>query len=101
MILLEFILTFDCEETRNEKIANMKNPFKFGTVVEDEFFTDRIEELQQVKQTLNSDNHRSLGDGFFTRFGNIRFNNGQVGSGSEGEDEFALISFRNFTGNRK
>lgn len=79
----------------------MKNPFKFGTVVEDEFFTDRIEELQQVKQTLNSDNHRSLGDGFFTSFGNIRFNNGQVGSGSEGEDEFALISFRNFTGNRK
>ena len=53
------------------------------------------------KQTLNSDNHRSLGDGFFTRCGNIRFNNGQVGSGSEGEDEFALISFRNFTGNRK
>lgn len=50
-----------------KKIANMKNPFKFGTVVEDEFFTDRIEELQQVKQTLNSDNHRSLGDGFFTR----------------------------------
>lgn len=74
----------------------MKNPFKFGTVVEDEFFTDRIEELQQVKQTLNSDNHRSLGDGFFTRFGNIRFNNGQVGSGSEGEDEFALISLPEF-----
>ena len=38
----------------------MKNPFKFGTVVEDEFFTDRIEELQQVKQTLNSDNHLTL-----------------------------------------
>ena len=88
-----------------KKLATKKSQheesIKFGTVVEDEFFTDRIEELQQVKQTLNSDNHRSLGDGFFTRFGNIRFNNGQVGSGSEGEDEFALISFRNFTGNRK
>lgn len=38
----------------------MKNPFKFGTVVEDEFFTDRIKELQQVKQALDSDNHLTL-----------------------------------------
>lgn len=33
------------------------NPFKFGTIVENEFFTDRIEELQSVKEILNSENH--------------------------------------------
>ena len=26
------------------------NPFKFGTIVQGEFFTDRIEELEHVKQ---------------------------------------------------
>lgn len=35
----------------------MKNPFKFGTIVEDEFFTDRISELRFVKQKLDSENH--------------------------------------------
>ena len=35
----------------------MKNPFKFGTIVEDEFFTDRILELRYIEQKLNSDNH--------------------------------------------
>lgn len=38
----------------------MKNPFKFGTIVEDEFFTDRINELQQIQQMLNSENHLVL-----------------------------------------
>lgn len=33
------------------------NPFKFGTIVEDEFFTDRTTELQNVKEILNSENH--------------------------------------------
>ena len=35
----------------------MKNPFKFGTIVEDEFFTDRILELRYIEQKLNSENH--------------------------------------------
>lgn len=38
----------------------MKNPFKFGTIVEGEYFTDRDDELQQIKQLLNSDNHLIL-----------------------------------------
>lgn len=33
------------------------NPFKFGTIVQNEFFTDRIEELERVKQLLDSENH--------------------------------------------
>lgn len=36
------------------------NPFKFGTVVEDEFFTDRKEELQTVKEIMDSENHLVL-----------------------------------------
>ena len=42
------------------KISQMKNPFKFGTVVEDEYFTDRKEELQYVKQVMSSENHLIL-----------------------------------------
>ena len=38
----------------------MKNPFKFGTVVEDSFFTDRKEELVRVQQILASENHLIL-----------------------------------------
>ena len=38
----------------------MKNPFKFGTVVEDEYFTDRINELEFVTRVLNSENHLIL-----------------------------------------
>ena len=38
----------------------MKNPFKFGTVVEDAYFTDRKEELVRVKQILDSENHLIL-----------------------------------------
>lgn len=36
------------------------NPFKFGVLVDDEFFTDRINELKEVKWTLNSENHLIL-----------------------------------------
>lgn len=35
----------------------MKNPFKFGTIVEDKFFTDRTLELRFVEQKLESENH--------------------------------------------
>lgn len=34
-----------------------ENPFKFGTVVDGEFFTDRKEELPQVQQMLSGRNH--------------------------------------------
>lgn len=33
------------------------NPFKLGTIVENEFFTDRIEELATLKMHLDSENH--------------------------------------------
>ena len=36
------------------------NPFKFGVLVDDEFFTDRNEELKEVQWTLNSENHLIL-----------------------------------------
>ena len=38
----------------------MMNPFKFGTIVESSFFTDRRIELQQIKSVLNSENHLIL-----------------------------------------
>ena len=38
----------------------MKNPFKFGTIVEDEFFTDRTDELQYIQRVMDSENHLVL-----------------------------------------
>ena len=38
----------------------MKNPFKFGTIVEEEFFTDRHQELQRIVHMMNSENHLVL-----------------------------------------
>lgn len=38
----------------------MNNPFKFGTIVDDSFFTDRKEEQEKVKQILESENHLVL-----------------------------------------
>ena len=38
----------------------MKNPFKFGTVVEEDFFTDRQEELQYINRVMDSENHLAL-----------------------------------------
>ena len=38
----------------------MENPFKFGTIVEDSFFTDRVSERQYVSEILNSANHLIL-----------------------------------------
>lgn len=37
-----------------------ENPFKFGTVVDGDFFTDRIEELPKVQQMLGGHNHLVL-----------------------------------------
>ena len=36
------------------------NPFKFGTIVQNEYFTDRVLELEKVKQLLDSENHLVL-----------------------------------------
>lgn len=38
----------------------MKNPFKFGTIVDGAFFTDREEELRFIGQLLESENHLVL-----------------------------------------
>lgn len=38
----------------------MKNPFKFGTVVKEEFFTDRQKELQYICRVMDSENHLAL-----------------------------------------
>ena len=37
-----------------------KNPFKFGSIVDDPFFTDRKEEIGQVRSILSSSNHLIL-----------------------------------------
>ena len=37
-----------------------KNPFKFGTIVEEEFFTDRYQELPRIVHMTNSENHLVL-----------------------------------------
>ncbi len=38
----------------------MENPFKFGTIVEDEYFTDRVAELESTMRVLQSPNHLVL-----------------------------------------
>lgn len=38
----------------------MKNPFKYGTLVDNEFFTDRINELRDIQRMLDSENHLVL-----------------------------------------
>ncbi|HOU98307.1 MAG TPA: hypothetical protein PLP65_05620 [Bacteroidales bacterium] len=38
----------------------INNPFKFGSVVDDSYFTDRINELNEIKQSLDSKNHLIL-----------------------------------------
>ena len=35
----------------------MENPFKFGTIVEEEYFTDRVQEVAYIKAFVNSANH--------------------------------------------
>lgn len=38
----------------------MENPFKFGTIVEEEYFTDRVKEVAYIRQFLDSPNHLVL-----------------------------------------
>lgn len=35
----------------------MENPFKFGTIVEEEYFTDRVKEVAYIMEFVNSANH--------------------------------------------
>ena len=35
----------------------MENPFKLGTIVEEEYFTDRVNEVAYICQFVNSPNH--------------------------------------------
>ena len=53
-------LCIDYEKNRNEKKRNMENPFKFGTIVEEEYFTDRTDEVAYICQFLQSANHLVL-----------------------------------------
>ena len=50
----------DYEKFRNEKMRNMENPFKFGTIVEEEYFTDRVQEVAYIEQFIQSANHLVL-----------------------------------------
>lgn len=50
----------DYEKSRNEKMRNTENPFKFGTVVDEEYFTDRVQEVAYISQFVNSANHLVL-----------------------------------------
>ena len=54
------LLCSDYEKSRNEKIRNMENPFKFGTIVEEDYFTDRVEEVAYIMQFVRSANHLVL-----------------------------------------
>lgn len=49
-----------CEKFRNEKNRNMENPFKFGAIVEGNYFTDRVQEVAYIKQYIESPNHLIL-----------------------------------------
>ena len=41
-------------------MRNIENPCKFGTIVEEEYFTDRIQEVEYICQFLRSSNHLVL-----------------------------------------
>ena len=41
-------------------MRNKENPFKFGTIVEAEYFTDRVEEVAYIKEFIQSANHLVL-----------------------------------------
>ena len=53
-------LCTDYEKSRNEKSRNMENPFKFGTIVDEEYFTDRVREVEYICRFIESANHLIL-----------------------------------------
>lgn len=47
---------FRSEKFRSDKSRNkLRNPFKYGSIVDDPYFTNRVEELEQIKSILHSD----------------------------------------------
>ena len=54
------IFAGDYEKSRNKKSRNMENPFKFGTIVEAEYFTDRVNEVAYIRHFVDSANHLVL-----------------------------------------
>ena len=58
--VVKFKALLGYEKNRNEKIRNMENPFKFGTIVEAEYFTDRVAEVAYISQFVMSANHLVL-----------------------------------------
>lgn len=48
------------ENFRNGIMRNQENPFKFGTIVDEEYFTDRVLEVEYIKQYVQSANHLVL-----------------------------------------
>ena len=67
-ISLRFLVCFkkshtfasDYEKSRNEKSRNMENPFKYGTIVEAEYFTDQVKEVAYIRHFVESANHLIL-----------------------------------------
>ena len=55
----EYLRIFVCEKFSNDKLHNImkNNPFKFGTIVDGEFFTDREDELVKISSYVKSENH--------------------------------------------
>ena len=37
-----------------------KNPFKFGSIVEKPYFTNRVEEIKRITSILSSDNNFNI-----------------------------------------
>lgn len=59
-ILFVFLHRHYYEKVRNEKMRSMENPFKFGTIVEEDYFTDRVNEVAYITQFVKSPNHLIL-----------------------------------------
>ena len=59
-LFLFTIFAGNYEKSRNEKNRNMENPFKFGTIVDAEYFTDRTEEVAYIRHFVESANHLVL-----------------------------------------
>jgi hypothetical protein len=53
---------FVCEIHRNENIRKTmnENPFKFGTVVDGQYFTDREDEIDKISSFIRGENHLIL-----------------------------------------
>ena len=54
------ILRYENFRSKNYYIFRMANPFKFGSVISEDFFTDREKEAENAKNVLESSNHLVL-----------------------------------------